>query len=196
MAELKTYWDRVSGEVHPLLAQGDYLPECLVPDIGPDFAPEGVAAGDVIDAKEAVDVRAYDLIIVTQSCDLENKRAPLVALCPIYGLREFEAKNASMKGKWNEVRKGKIEGLHLVSSFDKPSKPTECQVVNFREVYSLPVSYLERRATRLSERWRLSSPFLEHFSQGFARFFMRVGLPSQLPEFSKQDLRLLGETAA
>ena len=25
--------------------------------------------------------------------------------------------------------------------------------------------------------------FLEHFSQAFARFFMRVGLPSTIPEF-------------
>jgi hypothetical protein len=27
------------------------------------------------------------------------------------------------------------------------------------------------------------SPYLEHFSQAFARFFMRVGLPSTIPGF-------------
>ena len=32
-------------------------------------------------------------------------------------------------------------------------------------------------------RWRLQSPFREHFSQAFARFFMRVGLPAAIPPF-------------
>jgi hypothetical protein len=49
----------------------------------------------------------------------------------------------------------------------------------------LPFSehYLVGQAMRLGPRWRLRSPFLEHFSQAFARFFMRVGLPSSIPEF-------------
>jgi len=29
----------------------------------------------------------------------------------------------------------------------------------------------------------LRSPYLEHFSQAFARFFMRVGLPTAIPPF-------------
>ncbi len=195
MAHYETYWERLGQNAQPLLAQGDYLPQCLVPNVGPDFAPEDVKEGEIVDAHHAVDVRGYDLIIVTQSCDLEQNRAPLVALCPIYGLGEFESKNPSMKGKWNEVRKGRIEGLHLLSSFQEASDPTQCRVVNFREVYSLPISYLRRHAEAQASRYRLKSPYLEHFSQGFARFFMRVGLPSQIPTFSKQDL-LLGEAAA
>jgi len=30
----------------------------------------------------------------------------------------------------------------------------------------------------------LNSPYLEHLSQNFARYFMRVGLPSDLPDFT------------
>lgn len=33
-------------------------------------------------------------------------------------------------------------------------------------------------------RWRLRSPFLEHFSQAFALFFMRVGLPFGIPKYT------------
>ena len=43
--------------------------------------------------------------------------------------------------------------------------------------------YLTRHAQQLGDRWRLRSPFLEHFSQAFSRSFMRVGLPSAVPEF-------------
>jgi hypothetical protein len=56
-------------------------------------------------------------------------------------------------------------------------------VVDFREIYSLTYDYLVEHGTILGPRWRLDSPFLEHLSQAFARFLMRVGLPSTIPEF-------------
>ncbi len=56
-------------------------------------------------------------------------------------------------------------------------------VVDFREIYSLPFELLTLQAEAAEKRWRLKSPYLEHFSQAFARFFMRVGLPSAIPPF-------------
>jgi hypothetical protein len=82
------------------------------------------------------------------------------------------------------VLKGRIEGLHLLASPANPENNREALVVDFREIYSLPFGYLLSRAAQLDHRWRLRSPYLEHFSQAFARFFMRVGLPSTIPPFS------------
>ena len=48
---------------------------------------------------------------------------------------------------------------------------------------SLACEDLTHRASEFAVRWRLMSPYLEHLSQAFARFFMRVGLPSSIPEF-------------
>ena len=56
-------------------------------------------------------------------------------------------------------------------------------VVDFREIHSLPFEYVLDFVKTKSERPRLNSPFLEHLSQAFARFFMRVGLPTQIPRF-------------
>ena len=70
-----------------------------------------------------------------------------------------------------------VVALTICRRFDIPL------VVDFREIFSLPIDYLKDHAVRLGPRWRLKSPFLEHFSQAFARFFMRVGLPSSIPEF-------------
>lgn len=122
---------------------------------------------------------------MTQSCDLENGKVDFVALCPIYALVEFEQANHSFtqKGAWEKVRKGRVEGLYLLGSPREPSNNREALVVDFREIYSLPFSFLSRHAEQQSERWRLKSPYLEHFSQAFARFFMRVGLPSAIPPF-------------
>jgi len=164
------------GTEDTALRQGDHLPGCLVPVFGPDFATAGT---------HEVTADEYDLIVVTQSCDLEQGKVRLVAACPIYPIADFEAVNPAFtkKGRWNEVLKGRIEGLHLLASPANPEDNRGALVVDFREIYSLPLAYLSSRTGQLGQRWRLRSPYLEHFSQAFARFFMRVGLPSTIPPF-------------
>lgn len=128
----------------------------------------------------------YDLIVVTQSCDLANEPyTQFVVLCPLYSIAKFESIDESFtkKGKWNNVLKGRVSGLHLLASPTEPTNNREALVVDFREIYSLSHDYLMRRVNELESHWRLRSPYLEHFSQAFARYFMRVGLPSDIPRF-------------
>jgi len=62
---IQPFWEPVTDET---LRQGDCLHQCMVPVFGPDFSPVGT---------HQVNVNEYDLIIVTQSCDLEQlKGAP------------------------------------------------------------------------------------------------------------------------
>ena len=168
-----SFWRKISESN---LRQGDFLLNCPIP-VFSDIPKE--------DLSLEVEIGKSNLIILTQSCDLENGKAELVALCPIYSLTEFESVNpkATQKGFWEQVRKGKIEGFYMLSSFENPENNCECLVVDFREIYSLPFEFLTKHAETLETRWRLDSPYLEHFSQAFARFFMRVGLPSNIPPF-------------
>ncbi len=170
---MESFWSNVTGAT---LWQGDYLLNCPVPAL--TEIPNDTEA-------QSFPVSVYDLIVMTQSCDLENGKAAFVALCPIYTLAEFEEANPSFsrKGEWENVRKGRIEGLHLLGSLRDLTNNRESLVVDFREIYSLPFDFLSQHAEQQGERWRLNSPFLEHFSQAFARFFMRVGLPSAIPPF-------------
>ncbi len=176
---IEPFWVQVKEST---LRQGDYLPGCLVPV--PVFDPTNIAQSSEIQEID-VEILEFDLIVLTQSCDLENKKARLVALSRIHLLSEFEEINPQFrqKGRWEDARRGRIEGLHLLASPSEPANNREALVVDFREIYSLPYDYLVKHATELGERWRLKSPFLEHFSQGFARLFMRVGLPSSIPPF-------------
>lgn len=168
----ESWWLQVSGSQ---MAQGDLLPDCLLP----------VFTGNSEDEAVQEYLERARLIVVTQSCDLENDKAPNVAMCPIYRLDEFEAINESFtrKGAWENVRKGRMEGLHLLVSPDNPANNRDSLVVDFGHIVSLPIDYLRQHAASLGNRWRLQSPFLEHFSQAFARFFMRVGLPSGIAPF-------------
>lgn len=170
---IESFWDQIDGSS---LSQGDYLPDCNVPIfLDPTVGPE----------PQNIPIDVFNLIVITQSCDLEQSKVRLVAVCPISSIEEFEERNPEFrkKGRWNEVRKGRMEGLHMLGAQKNPTNNREAFVVDFREIYSLPFEYLVKHATDLGPRWRLKSPFLEHFSQAFARFFMRVGLPSTIPEF-------------
>ncbi|HEX4341548.1 MAG TPA: hypothetical protein VH062_36815 [Polyangiaceae bacterium] len=171
---MRPFWAEAEGEA---LAQGDFLPGCHVPEFGEGFGRHG--------GEEELTVRETDLIVVTQSCDLENDKVSLVAFCPIHTLGTFEDANPGfkIKGRWESVRLGKMAALHMLASPETPNDNRAALVVDFGQIHSLPPAYVKRRATELGSRWRLESPFLEHFSQALARYFMRVGLPSSIPAF-------------
>jgi hypothetical protein len=155
-----SFWTSVDEAI---LAQGDYLPGCRVPVLPVDFDTANQTTAELDKA---------DLIIVTQSCDLANLKVGFVALCPIHSIGRFEEVNPNFKkkGQWEQARRGPIEGLHLLASPADPANNRQALVVDFRQIYSLPFSYLTRHAKALGNRHRLQSPFLEHFSQAFARF--------------------------
>ena len=90
---MESFWLQVDvGE----LRQGDYLPGCSIPVVGPAFA--------VVDEPHEIQTDQGDLIIVTQSCDLEQRKVRLVAGCPIFPLAEFEAVNPAFSRKGAGMR--------------------------------------------------------------------------------------------
>jgi hypothetical protein len=167
-----SWWISVNG---PTLAQGDLLADCLLPIFARH--KEGTVNEE--------EVKRARLIIVTQSCDLDNNKVTFVALCPANTLPEFEASNPdfSRKTGWELVRKGRVEALHLLDSAMTPGNNAAALVVDFGHIVSVPFDYLSDYAGSIGNRPRLASPFLEHFSQAFARFFMRVGLPSSIAPY-------------
>lgn len=174
---MEPFWGQ---STEPTLRQGDHLPACLVPVLTADF-DSNAEAGSTVE----VPCDVYDLIVLTQSCDLVNEPYPeFVVLCPIYPIAEFEQINPKYKKKeWNNVLRGRVPTLHLLASPTDPANNRQALVVDFRDIYSLPHDYLMRRVSELDGHWRLLSPHREHFSQAFARYFMRVGLPSDIPKF-------------
>lgn len=167
------WWQKTAGSD---LAQGDLLEDCRMP----------IFSGSTEEEIVEEEFTQSRLLVISQSCDLVNKKIEYVALCPIFELNEFEEINPkySARGKWEAVRKGQHAALHLLASPEDPNDNRSALVVDFGQIVSLPIEYLSRHAEELGERWRLRSPFLEHFSQALARFFMRVGLPSDIPPFN------------
>ncbi len=160
------------------IEQGDILRGC------PVFDPPA----DLTDDSETEAVFRWhrqDVIIMTQSCDLvfEREKVAEVLMCPVWARSKITSGHLSTTKGLEEVRRGNMPGYHLLAAAVLPESEREVSIVDFRRVYALPVGFVRVRATRESPRLRLLPPYREHLSQAFARFFMRVGLPTDIPPF-------------
>ena len=107
-----------------------------------------------------------------------------VLLCAVWHRAQLVPPHylASSKGL-EEARRGVLPGFHILAACGVPGFEREVRIADFRRVYSLPVPFVRRQAENAGGRLRLLPPYREHLSQAFARFFMRVGLPTNIPAF-------------
>lgn len=182
MAEDYPWYAAASGAD---LLQGDFLDACpiVVPPPDIDLARFDPGAQTPI----TVGWRMYDVVVMSQSCDLEQANLDLVLLCPRWSLARLEQASdffKSTRGK-EELRRGNVPGYHMLAASDLPGLEQPIQVVDFRSVSSVPPDFVRRLSASRGGRLRLLPPYREHLSQAFARFFMRVGLPVNIPPFRK-----------
>lgn len=160
------------------IQQGDILESCRV-----FLPPDGLADPDVQTAEFRWESR--DVVIMSQTCDLVKGREKLdeVLLCAVWGRSELRGDpHLSTSGGLEKARKGQFPAYHVLAECDLPDFRHEVRVVDFRRVYTLPLG-LTRRLAAAQAHIRLAPPYREHLAQAFARFFMRVGLPVDIPPF-------------
>ena len=164
--------------------QGDIITNCPFYDTHPD------GKGGL-----ETNVYRYDVVIMTQSCDLENGKTDKIFVAPWkplqYHLDAFLAKQQrinpdklmlTVKEKRNffeNLKNGIFYRYYILDKCPDCGLP-EHPVIDFGNTYSVSLSELNRIAFDQNSIIRLKSPFKEHLSQAFARYFMRVGLPSTI----------------
>lgn len=72
----------------------------------------------------------------------------------------------------------------LLNRCELPGHELDFQVCDFRTLFGVHVSVAKALAAEQSPRLRVLPPYREHLAQAFARFFMRVGLPVDVPPFA------------
>jgi hypothetical protein len=128
-----------------------------------------------------------DLIVISQSCDLAKgqKNLQQVSLCTLWKRSEFKSGHQLSKiDNLEKVRKGQIPQYHMIASSGIPGFECEVRIVDLQQTYSLPIGFLRAKAAK-GKHLRLLPPYREHLSQSFARVFMRVGLPIDIPPFKE-----------
>lgn len=176
MSQNYPWYEVVSG---PVLEQGDLLKEC------PIIMPARQLTFPLADNTELFNVWTYDVVVMTQSCDLVNDKVEDVVLCPHWSLSDAERMDEYLRSRKAKeaVRRGNQSAYHMLAACEREDLKLDIRIVDFHRVFSLPKSFLSQFAANQGKRLRLLPPYREHLSQAFARFFMRVGLPTDIPPF-------------
>ena len=140
---------------------------------------------DRVEAAGEADRKTFDVIVLSQSCDLANGKLELVQVCPYWSLEVFAQKSEVFRGKRGreELRRGNLPGYHLLNRCELPAMPTDFLVANFRMQFAIEFATMKTLASSQRPRLRLWPPYREHLAQALARFYMRVGLPIDIPSF-------------
>ncbi len=183
------------------LTQGDLIFDCPVPTWqGGSITDKG--GNDIDDLKAALEFISVDLVVVTQACDLAHDKVRNVTLCPHTSLSEVEkewkaaatkAGGTASKKAWERLCKnlnsGYVWNQTILNRSNLKDFEMEFRVVDFYEVFTLPKSFLQAFvANRNMHRIRLLPPYREHLSQAFARFYMRVGLPTDIQQVDLESM--------
>ena len=159
------WYELASG---PTLEQGDFLANCLEP-LPPQMTPG---------APVEVDVHAK-VIVLTQSCDLEDDGVSLVMVCPVFDAGESIAAaggKEKQKDRRAHLTKGRLIGHVLINRCTLHGHEFDHLVTDFGGAFSIPLSYAQA-LTGVGNRVRMRAPYREHVAQAFGYFYMRVGLP-------------------
>jgi hypothetical protein len=161
------------------LSQGDLLIDF------PIVVPAGTLDQILSDEGTPASVLTGNVIILSQSCDLDKGKTGNVLLAPFYDADYFVAE--FLDGKTDKARTGykkQIKAGRFVSLYLLPPCPVEqfeasCRVVNFRDVAIMPLPIVQEHAEKRGDRVCLQPPYREDLAQAFARFVMRVGHPQE-----------------
>jgi hypothetical protein len=166
MSEDYAWYRAVTGEQ---LEQGDLLRKC------PHYRP---VAGNL-------DEDLYDVILLSHSCDLANDKLVTLQACPVWSLDALGEQIEYLKSRRGkeDLRRGNLPGYHLLNRCELKSLEHDFLVVDFRALFGVPLATVKQLVSQQSPRLRLLPPYREHLAQAFARFFMRVGLPIDVPPF-------------
>lgn len=130
------------------------------------------------------EIQEWDVVVLAQGCDIASEKVASLVLSPCYEYQRFVE---GARGDWNsarrdDLRKGNIPGYHLLNSWEEGENNVPLLVVDFHQLLSAPLDYVREFARSKETRPRLQPPYREHLAQAFARYFMRVGLPVDIPK--------------
>ena len=159
------------------LEQGDILEGC------PIFLPPSNLTLNSLEANFRLTQR--NVIIMSQSCDMVKGREKItqVLLCFLWNRSDHTQGHLSTNKGIEEARRGQLPAHHLLNECKLPNAERDFRIVDFHNTYTLPLDFCREFAEKSQTRIRLLPPYREHLSQAFARFFMRVGLPTDIPRF-------------
>jgi hypothetical protein len=156
------------------LEQGDIFPGfgIIVPSLTEQDAKAQTEEDSLL-----VDVVEFNVIVLSQSCDLENDKIENVIVCPIFELAELTGRFPGYNKK--NLKRGHYPGVYILPPCEIARHVQLARIVSFRQAWTTPFSQVRKAALTTDDRVRLQPPYREHLAQAFGRFVMRIGLPRE-----------------
>ncbi len=187
-------WYEIVVDSDVPLTQGDIITDCplLTWSEQSDISKQTGNLDMFSMLKKLPEAISADVIILSQSCDIEQNKLKDLILCMCQEYEKYKinweltmknsGKSCTQSAFINEmesIRKGRMVDRCILNSDLKQG--INHRIVFFGQIYSLPKLFLEQFIVATSKRrFRLLSPYREYLSQSFARYFMRVGLPADV----------------
>jgi hypothetical protein len=167
---------------HGDITQGDIIKDCYIPMPNEQFYFSLLKGDKTVSGP--INVSNTDVIILSQACDIDHAQIDSIIVCPIWPLFNLVSRSEYYKSKVGKenLRQGKEPAYHLLNEHNSGSYKMPLSIVDFHRIYSLPKDFITNIANQNCPRLRLLPPYREHLSQAFARYFMRVGLPIDIPK--------------
>lgn len=178
--EHKQSWYESFKKSDAPLSQGELIYDC------PVFYPEPNALKRKIGVK--IRRKRVSGIIVTQSCDLKQSKVDTVLLCPFSTLERFHEKTGlawkKVKEEAANINKGKKPRYFLLDRYSNAdgTEQEDYKIVDFQNVFTVPVEVALEVVNRRANRLRLLSPYKEKLAYAYANYFSRIGLPEDINE--------------
>jgi len=167
MSEAYPWYSAVATEQ---LEQGDFLSDCPLFQLRPDGTYTKALA---------------NAVVLSHSCDLANDKLEIVQVCPYWPFDTLASQVEYLRSKRGreDLRRGNLPGYHLLNRCELTGLESDFLVLDFRSLFGIPIATARAATGDQIPRRRLLPPYREHLAQAFARFFMRVGLPVDIPAF-------------
>jgi hypothetical protein len=157
-----------------LLTQGDQIWDLALLEAHAD------AMGSV-----SVDRLRVDLVVLTQSCELDHQKVDRVLTAPMFSVGDWLQVNPADLFRLEDIRRGYDPSLYLLPGWPgaQIAAAHPDRIIDLSDLRVIPLATIRTAMAAGIPRRALSSHAREHFSQAVARTFMRVGLPVDIPSF-------------
>ncbi len=184
---LENSWYR-RVEQHESIQQGEVITNF------PLIAPSKALMKDVsvIDNKELlvetadllISLQLNDVVVISQSCDIENDKLAMITICPVGELTVLKSKFLSERGKkesefkgWiNNVIGSKNRGKFAVQACSIVDAERELSIIDFTSPFTVPLEYAKTIVRRRKQRLALVPPYRESMAVAYASTLSRVAI--------------------
>jgi hypothetical protein len=165
------------------LEQGVILNSFPLPDL------ETIGLPLLGDGGIEIKYETYDVIVLTQTCDMAQNKVDRVHVCPVHTLKEYfdanpnkKSSQKSIKTEYDHLKSGRFVDKFLTNKCDSSlidEYTDQYFVALFGRAVIVSRNYIDQFLLQSKRKnfLALNPPYRESLSQHYGRYFMRVGNP-------------------